>query len=118
MDILRGNAGGIMSNLFGAAKNVFDAKKADEKTRKTKTSPADIIQWAGCKDNQTSADSQEEGKATGAMSYAFIAALTKYPKQSYQQLLVSVREEMRGKYTQKPQLSACHPIDTELEFVA
>jgi hypothetical protein len=39
---------------------------------------------------------------------AFIAALTKYPQQSYQQLLVSVREEMRGKYSQKPQLSACH----------
>jgi hypothetical protein len=43
------------------------------------------------------------------MSYAFIAALTKYPRQSYQQLLVSVRQEMRaGKYEQKPQLSACH----------
>ncbi|WWC61496.1 uncharacterized protein I303_104080 [Kwoniella dejecticola CBS 10117] len=118
MDVLRGDTGGIMSNLFGAAKNVFEAKKADEKTKKTKTSPADIIQWAGCKDDQTSADTQEEGKATGAMSYAFIAALTKYPNQNYQQLLVSVREEMRGKYSQKPQLSACHPIDTELEFVA
>ena len=39
---------------------------------------------------------------------AFIAALTKYPQQSYQQLLVSIREEMKGRYTQKPQLSACH----------
>jgi protoheme ferro-lyase len=73
-----------------------------------------------------SADTEEEGKATGAMSYvspmvdsairgaesqrvqAFIAALTKYPQQSYQQLLVSIREEMKGRYTQKPQLSACH----------
>ncbi|WRT66801.1 uncharacterized protein IL334_003764 [Kwoniella shivajii] len=118
MDVLRGDTGGIMSNLFGAAKSVFDAKKADQKTKKTNTSPADIIQWAGCKDNQTSADTQEEGKATGAMSYAFIAALTKYPNQSYQQLLTSIREEMQGKYTQKPQLSACHPIDTELQFVA
>jgi hypothetical protein len=43
------------------------------------------------------------------MSYAFIAALTKYPRQSYQQLLVSIRQEMQaGKYEQKPQLSACH----------
>jgi hypothetical protein len=71
------------------------------------------------------------------MSYAFIAALTKYPRQSYQQLLVSIRKEMQaGKYEQKPQLSACHrkcssgggrgrrpsmmdvAIDVELEFVA
>ncbi|WVQ98413.1 hypothetical protein IAU59_005536 [Kwoniella sp. CBS 9459] len=117
MDILKGDTGGIMSNLFGAAKSVFDAKQSDEKTKRTKTSPADVIQWAGCKDSQTSADTQEEGKATGAMSYAFIAALTKYPNQSYQQLLISVREEMKGKYTQVPQLSACHPIDTDLEFV-
>ncbi|OCF55078.1 metacaspase [Kwoniella mangroviensis CBS 10435] len=108
MDILRGDTGGIMANLFGAAKDVFDAKKSHEKTKKTRTSPADVIQWAGCKDNQTSADTQEEGKATGAMSYAFIAALTKYPNQSYQQLLTSIREEMKGRYTQKPQLSACH----------
>ncbi|WVW83495.1 hypothetical protein I302_105516 [Kwoniella bestiolae CBS 10118] len=118
MDVLRGDTGGIMANLFGAAKDVFDAKKSHEKTKKTKTSPADVIQWAGCKDDQTSADTQEEGKATGAMSYAFIAALTKYPNQSYQQLLTSIREEMKGRYTQKPQLSACHPIDTELHFVA
>lgn len=43
-----------------------------------------------------------------ANGQAFIAALTKYPKQSYQQLLVTVREEMKGRYSQKPQLSACH----------
>lgn len=68
------------------------------------------------------------------MSFAFIAALTRYPQQSYQQLLCSIREEMSGRYTQKPQLSACHreslggvgtggvmtsaAIETELEFVA
>ncbi len=40
--------------------------------------------------------------------WAFIAALTKYPQQSYQQLLVKIREEMTGRYSQKPQFSACH----------
>lgn len=49
------------------------------------------------------------------MSYAFIAALTKYPRQSYQQLLVCIREELKGRYDQKPQLSASHPIDVSLE---
>ncbi|KAK8870051.1 hypothetical protein IAR55_000621 [Kwoniella newhampshirensis] len=118
MDVLRGDTGGIMSNLFGAARSVWEAKEADQKTRGTKTSPADVISWSGCKDDQTSADTEEAGRATGAMSYAFIAALSKYPNQSYQQLLITIREEMIGRYTQKPQLSACHPIDIDLQFVA
>ncbi len=41
---------------------------------------------------------------------AFIAALTKYPQQSYMQLLNTVRDELKGKYQQKPQLSASHPM--------
>ncbi|ODN73584.1 hypothetical protein L202_08084 [Cryptococcus amylolentus CBS 6039] len=118
MDILRGDTNGIMKSLFGAAKSAFSANQANEKTKKTKTSPADVVMWSGCKDDQTSADTQEAGKATGAMSYAFIASLNKNPNQSYQELLISVREEMKGRYTQKPQLSACHPIDTDLQFVA
>lgn len=55
-----------------------------------------------------SADTQNAGKATGAMSYAFITAFHKYPRQSYQELLQNTREELRGKYSQKPQMSACH----------
>ena len=31
------------------------------------------ISWSGCKDDQTSADTQEAGQATGAMS--FVSAL-------------------------------------------
>ena len=47
---------------------------------------------------------------------AYIAALTKYPQQSYVQLLNTIRDELRGRYDQKPQLSASHretslPID-------
>lgn len=41
-------------------------------------------------------------------SQAFISALRKYPRQSYMQLLNTVREEMQGKYSQKPQLSSSH----------
>jgi len=95
---------------------------AAAKTKQTNTSPADVIMWSGCKDSQTSADATEAGKATGAMSYvssqpfgdkkadhqAFIAALTKYPQQSYVQLLNTIRDELKGKYDQKPQLSASH----------
>ncbi|KAK0942268.1 Ca(2+)-dependent cysteine protease [Friedmanniomyces endolithicus] len=45
------------------------------------------------------------------MSWAFIAALKKNPQQSYVSLLNSIRDELDGKYTQKPQLSCSHPLD-------
>lgn len=60
-----------------------------------------------------SADATEAGEATGAMSYAFIRALSKNPQQSYQQLLTSIREELAGKYAQKPQLSCSHPLGND-----
>lgn len=89
---MMGNTDGLFKGLFGAAKGAFEANAAHTKTKKNNTSPADVIQWAGCKDSQTvsgdespdypitqaeevmlmavqSADTEEEGKATGAMSY-------------------------------------------------
>ena len=44
------------------------------------------------------------------MSYAFVSALKKNPQQSYVQLLNSIRVELEGKYSQKPQLSSSHPL--------
>ena len=55
-------------------------------------------------------DANIAGQATGAMSWAFIAALKKNPQQSYVQLLNSIRDELQGKYSQKPQLSSSHPL--------
>ncbi|KAJ9096779.1 Ca(2+)-dependent cysteine protease [Naganishia friedmannii] len=49
---------------------------------------------------------------------AFITALTRYPQQSYMQLLNSLRDELKSKYSQKPQLSASHPMDCNLLFIA
>jgi hypothetical protein len=46
------------------------------------------------------------------MSWAFITSLRKNPNQSYVQLLNSIREELEGKYQQKPQLSCSHPLST------
>jgi hypothetical protein len=56
------------------------------------------------------ADASIAGEATGAMSWAFITALRKNPNQSYVQLLNSIRDELEGKYAQKPQLSCSHPL--------
>lgn len=48
---------------------------------------------------------------------SIIATLRENPNQSYQALLNSVREILRDKYSQRPQLSASHPIDVNLQFV-
>lgn len=50
---LRGDSGAAMSALFGAAKNAFSEQRAHEKTKADKTSPADVIMFSGCKDDQT-----------------------------------------------------------------
>lgn len=55
-------------------------------------------------------DANIAGQATGAMSWAFISALKKKPQQSYVELLNSIRDELEGRYSQKPQLSCSHPL--------
>lgn len=51
------------------------------------------------------------------MSFAFISALKKNPQQSYVQLLNSIRDELEGKYDQKPQLSCSHPLGEKIPVV-
>ncbi|KAG8899653.1 Ca(2+)-dependent cysteine protease [Tulasnella sp. 403] len=109
--------------VFKGVKGVISAasgggSKADQLSRRTKSSPADVISWSGCKDSQTSADTQVAGEGTGAMSWAFTESLNQNPQQSYQQLLVDIRQRLRAKYEQKPQLSSSHPIDTNILFIA
>jgi hypothetical protein len=52
-NLLTGNTAGMMTSLFGAAKGAFESNQAHEKTKKTRTSPADVVMWSGCKDSQT-----------------------------------------------------------------
>jgi len=112
------DAGGILSAGLGIIKTATIGKRADKHAKETRTSPADVIQWSGSKDEQTSADTTERGEATGAMSYAFISALKKNPQQTYQQLLGSIRSELAAKnYSQKPQLSCSHPLDTNRPYI-
>jgi len=112
----RGDMGGMASTAMSFFKKATKGDDVYQKNIKTKTSPADVIMWSGSKDSQTSADANIAGQATGAMSYAFIAALRKNPQQSYVQLLNSIRDELEGKYDQKPQLSCSHPLDTDLLY--
>ncbi|KAJ2916612.1 hypothetical protein MD484_g3828, partial [Candolleomyces efflorescens] len=114
----RGDMGGVFKSAMGLVKTATGStSKADKISKATRTSPADVISFSGCKDSQTSADTQEAGQATGAMSFAFISALTSKHQQSYQELLNGVRDILRSKYSQKPQLSSSHPMDTNIMFI-
>ncbi|KAI0450717.1 caspase domain-containing protein [Xylaria acuta] len=112
-----GDTGGVASALMGFAKTAVSGNSGYKKTIATKTSPADVIMWSGSKDDQTSADATIASQATGAMSWAFVKAIKQDPKQSYVELLNSIRDVLETKYSQKPQLSCSHPLDTELLFV-
>ncbi|KAF9223655.1 peptidase C14 [Gyrodon lividus] len=111
---MSGMIGGVTDLVKVASGN---AQKADQHAKATRTSPADAISWSGCKDSQTSADAQIKGRNTGAMSDAFLTALEKNPNPSYQQLLIDIRRVLSNKYSQKPQLSSSHPIDTNIQFI-
>ncbi|KAF9482964.1 hypothetical protein BDN70DRAFT_874375 [Pholiota conissans] len=82
-----------------------------------KATPADVISWSGCMDGETSADTFQGGVAVGAMSHAFITALTNNPKQTYQEFLGSLRKILHPRYSQRPQLGSSHKIETNLEFI-
>lgn len=113
----RGDFSGIASTAVGFFKKASRGESARQRTIMTKTSPADVVMFSSSKDTQTSADTFQDGEATGALSWAFIKSLHQCPHQSYLQLLNSIRAELDGKYLQKPQLSCSHPLDVHLRFV-
>lgn len=67
----RGDRDGALSSIMSLGKQLFESRDIADEVRRKNTSHADVIMFSGCKDDQTSADAQEAGKATGAMSYAF-----------------------------------------------
>ncbi|KJZ72406.1 Metacaspase-1B [Hirsutella minnesotensis 3608] len=113
----QGDLGGVANNIMSFFKKATSGEEAHSRALATKTSPADVVMLSGSKDDQTSADATIASQATGAMSWAFVTALKKNPQQSYVQLLNSIRDELATKYTQKPQLSCSHPLNTNLLFV-
>ncbi|KAG1718658.1 caspase domain-containing protein [Suillus lakei] len=108
----------------GRLKGSHVAPRAQEQ----KATNADVISFAGCRDDQTSADTTQGGVwLLGAMSYVagssasrcvrLTSRTARKPVQSYQELLKSVRDILKQNYQQKPQLSSSHPIDTSLRFI-
>ena len=110
--------GGILGALVSGIQRASIGDSARQKTLATKTSAADVIMFSGCKDSQTSADTSIQGLgSTGAMSYSFIAAMTENPHCTYIQLLNRMRQILRGKFSQKPQLSSGHPMNLNTIFI-
>ncbi|QOU20662.1 hypothetical protein BRETT_000373 [Brettanomyces bruxellensis] len=122
LNILMGYASRNPMEMFSGAKNIYkrfttnSSSNRDEIVRK-KMSAADVIMFSGCKDSQTSADAQEAGNFTGALSWAFIKVISQNPVQSYLTMLQNLRTVLATKYTQKPQLSSSHQIDPNLRFI-
>jgi len=50
----RGDVMGAASSIFSLAKTAISGDGAYNKTKETRTSPADVIMWSGSKDSQTS----------------------------------------------------------------
>jgi hypothetical protein len=93
------------------------------KTGRYAESKADVVCISGCRDNSYSADAWEEGKATGALTYALIKTLRSAEKRgkleiSLQRLLKDMSCLLRVKqYSQRPQLSTGKKAPLEKPFV-
>lgn len=113
-----GNLVGAIKALASGVKSSMNAGQAQELQRSTRTTWADVIMFSGCKDAQTSADTHVQGLgSTGAMSFAFIAAMEENPRRSYIDLLRRMREILKDRYTQKPQMSTGRPMDMNSIFI-
>ncbi|KAI9597076.1 caspase domain-containing protein [Syncephalis fuscata] len=120
MSLRQGDVGSTISQLkegFRLFKKPGDDAEAQKRTEQMRRSDADVIQFSGCRDDQTSADATIDSKATGAMSHALIKVLKENPRINYTDLLYKLRNELKGKYTQIPQMSTGRPMDMETEFI-
>ncbi|RKP24669.1 peptidase C14, caspase domain-containing protein [Syncephalis pseudoplumigaleata] len=115
---LSGNLMGAVSALTSSLQSMQSGGQATKITQETRASMGDVIMFSGCMDSQTSADTSVQGYgATGAMSYAFITTMRGNPQQTYTMLLGNLREILRGKYSQKPQMSTGRPMDMNTWFI-
>ncbi|EIE90210.1 hypothetical protein RO3G_14921 [Rhizopus delemar RA 99-880] len=115
--IVSGDMSNAYSDLIELVKGLLKVREIERENRQNKFSPADVIMLSGCKDDETSTGFSKIGRQGGAMSYAFITSLRQDPNQSYEVLLKNLRKILTLRYSQRPQLSASHPIDVKHQFV-
>ncbi|KAJ3288825.1 Ca(2+)-dependent cysteine protease [Borealophlyctis nickersoniae] len=101
----------LESKKQGATKTPVD-DEARKKIMEAKGSQAFVVQFSGCRDDQTSADAHIENEATGAMSWALLQTLaTNNNKMTYTDVLKQTRGLLQGKYKQVPQMSTAFQVD-------
>ncbi|PVU95941.1 hypothetical protein BB561_001514 [Smittium simulii] len=114
---LKGDVQGALQGLMSSVKILTSGDSKLEQQKREKSSAGDVIMLSGCKDTQTSADAKEDLNFTGAMSWAFTNSLYEKPQQTYIALLNDIRDRLKGKYTQIPQLSSGRLMDMETVFI-
>lgn len=85
--------------------------------KREKATRGQCIMLSGCLDNQTSADTFEEGQAQGAMTYGFLKALSDPKVKTYEDLIAAIKTLLKQKgYTQVPSLSSGKSINLKSQF--
>lgn len=108
------HSGSIMDLPFVATCDTRDVHRA---ANDTSCIPASVVMFAGCKDDQTSADAyQSEGTWGGALTYSLSSTLAEGKTLPVVQLLRKMQDALKGKYTQIPQLSSSHAFSTSGNF--
>jgi len=117
---IQGDQAAIASSLlslFDGSINFNKPNTSSNTAIKKRRHDADVIQFSGCMDNQTSADAKINNVSTGAMSYALITVLSQNREYSYTELLTEIRKIMKQKnFKQIPQLSTSHPMNMNERF--
>ena len=109
--LIDGDKLGAAMHAGSAVFALLKPAKQAERPVVIRKSLADVIQFSGCKDEQTSADAHIGGEHTGAMSWALISSYKNHgPDQTYTQFLGNIREALQSKYTQVPQMSTGHKM--------
>jgi len=118
--LITGDTGAIakaLMSIFDGSLTSTSSNTNQQAVIEKRKHDADVIQFSGCRDNQTSADASINNVATGAMSYALITVLNQNQNISYSQLLTQIRKIMTEKrFSQIPQLSSSHPMDMNSQF--
>jgi len=122
MDLRSGNLFGLLDSGKKAFKSVTaigNEGQAQAITEQTRRSRGDVVMFAGCKDSQTSADTQVAGYgATGACSFAFIDAVNRTGGNlTFIELLSMMRDTLRSKYSQVVQMSTGFETDMNTPFI-
>jgi hypothetical protein len=105
---------GLFMSGTGKGDNAKSGGDPTDNQVKIRCTLGDVIQFSGCRDEQTSADASIGGQSQGAMSWALIKAYQ--PNHSYIELLEALRQNLAGKYKQVPQMSTGHKMDLHTRF--